>query len=269
MTLALHAFERLGQVPQSSVRAIERISIELTQRCDKACSFCYNGSSSSGGTSWTLDDLVGFVKDCSMNGTKAVSLGGGEPLQFEALFDLLAATRGVLFRSMTTNGLLLTDAVIHRLSRVGIEKVHVSIHFPSKRIETERAIRLVQALESSGIRAGVNMLVRHSEIEPAMESALKLRNAGIGNDRIVYLPMRGQDTPTPEEVARVAGREKFQSMTCLARCAASARFCSIDAQRGVGWCSYTQARRQLRGPTHAALIESLELLQLKFCGNAP
>jgi MoaA/NifB/PqqE/SkfB family radical SAM enzyme len=59
---------------------IERLSIELTNRCDKGCGFCYAASTPDGGTEWTDDDVVGFVVDCAGHGTKAVSFGGGEPL---------------------------------------------------------------------------------------------------------------------------------------------------------------------------------------------
>ena len=54
------------------------------------------------------------------------------------------------------------------------------------------------------VRAGVNLLVARSHLAHAKAAAESLNAAGIGNDRIVYLPMRGQDTPTPEQVAEVA-----------------------------------------------------------------
>src|SRR5262245_17877985 len=94
---------------------LERISIEVTNRCAKACWFCYNHSLPEGSTRWRPDELVAFVSDCAANGIKAVSFGGGEPLQYEGLFEVLERLRGTLFRSITTNGLLLTDALLDRL----------------------------------------------------------------------------------------------------------------------------------------------------------
>ena len=84
--------------------AIERVSIEVTNRCDKACWFCYNHSHAEADTQWDPDELVEFVRDCSMNGVKAVSFGGGEPLQYEGLFEVINRLHGCIFRSMTTNG---------------------------------------------------------------------------------------------------------------------------------------------------------------------
>src|SRR5258708_33211157 len=89
----------------------ERISIEVTNRCAKACSFCYNHSLPEGDTRWTTDELVAFVRDCAAHGVKAVSFGGGEPLQFDGLFDTLTHLQGVLFRSITSNGLLLPTSL--------------------------------------------------------------------------------------------------------------------------------------------------------------
>src|SRR5947209_6935049 len=98
--------------PQSL--SLERVSIEVTNRCAKACWFCYNHSAPEGDTRWAPDELVTFVGDCAAHGVKAVSFGGGEPLQYEGLWEVLARLRGVLFRSVTSNGLLLHGHTLDR-----------------------------------------------------------------------------------------------------------------------------------------------------------
>jgi sulfatase maturation enzyme AslB (radical SAM superfamily) len=246
---------------------IELVSIELTNACGKACWFCYNHSHAAGQSRWPPDDVVSFVRDCAANGVKAVSFGGGEPLQYDGVFDVLRRLDGVLFRSMTTNGLLLEGETLTRLVEARPDKVHVSIHFPHHAPEVERVIEQVTDLSARGVRSGVNLLVQRSQLVGATTAAERLRSAGIGNDRIVYLPMRGQDTPTPREVADVAGGKPFQSMSCLSACARSPRFCSVGWDRSVAWCSYTTARRVMSEPTHAALMAALDGLGLTFCGG--
>src|SRR5262245_23499029 len=246
---------------------LELISIELTNRCAKACWFCYNHSFPEGDTRWSADEVVDFVHDCAANGVKAVSFGGGEPLQYPGLFDILHQLDGTLFRSLTTNGLLLNGDTLDRLVAARPNKVHVSIHFPERMSEVTRAIGQVHELADRGIRSGVNFLVTRTNLHAAREAAARVRDAGIGNDRIVYLPMRGRDTPMPNELAEVAGNTPFQSMTCLTKCGPSPRFASIGWDRSVAWCSYTVTRRQLPELTHAGLVAAIDGLGLEFCGG--
>lgn len=246
---------------------IERLSIELTERCSKGCGFCYNGSNRDGTTAWTLDELCAFVIDCAAHGVRAFSFGGGEPLEApELLWPVLAALRFRAFRSLTTSGLALEADTIARLAAAAIDKVHVSIHQPQDADEVDRVIAQVARLAAAGVRSGVNLLVRRSRLDAAAATAARLKAAGIANDRIVYLPMRGTDVPSAAEVARVAGA-RFQSMTCLADCAASPRFAAISAALTVAWCSYTVARRPLAAPSHAALCAALDQLGLVDCAS--
>jgi sulfatase maturation enzyme AslB (radical SAM superfamily) len=246
---------------------IERLSIELTQRCSKACWFCYSGSTPLGSTRFERDELLAFVGDCAANGVRAVSFGGGEPLEYEPVFSLLRELEGILFRSLTTNGLLLDGPAFEKLVAARPDKVHVSIHFPNNVAEVERVTRQVGALGAAGIRSGVNLLVSRANAEHAEQATRFLHEHGIGNDRIVFLPMRIKDTPAPSELARVAGSPRFQSMSCLLGCARSPRFCAIGWDKSVAHCSYTSARRPLEAPTYAALMRALDGLTLAFCGG--
>jgi MoaA/NifB/PqqE/SkfB family radical SAM enzyme len=246
---------------------LDRISIEVTNRCAKACWFCYNHSLPEGETRWTADELVSFVGDCAAHGIKAVSFGGGEPLQYHDLFAVLARLRGTLFRSLTSNGLLLHGERLERLIAAAPDKVHLSIHFPERDSEVRRVVRQVHELAERGVRSGVNFLVARSNLPAARQAAETVRQAGIGNERIVYLPMRGRDTPTPAEVAIVAGGQPFQSMTCLTQCGRSPRFCSIGWDKTAAWCSYTRTRRPLQVLTYEGLTTALNGLGLEFCGG--
>ncbi len=246
---------------------LELVSIEVTNRCGKACWFCYNHSQPEGGTRWTADELVDFVRDCAAHGVKAVSFGGGEPLQYDGLFEVLGRLRGVLFRSLTSNGLLLHGDLLERLVAAAPDKVHLSIHFPERPAEVARVIRQVHELAGRGVRSGVNFLVARPNLEAAKRAAEEVRRSGIDNDRIVYLPMRGRDTPTPREVASVAGDTPFQSMSCLTQCARSPRFVSVGWDKTVAWCSYTVTRAPLKELTYAALDAAVTGLGLEFCGG--
>lgn len=247
---------------------IERISVELTNACNKGCAFCYNQSHREGETRWTAEEIVALALDCVRHGTRAVSLGGGEPLMFDGLWRVLDGLRGQVFRSITTNGILLArPEVFARLVEARPDKVHISIHHPGSAAEVRFVIDTVQSLHEAGITSGVNLLVPVGQVEAASAAASSLHAAGIDNRRIVYLPQRGGPTsPSAREVARVAGGP-FQSMTCLSACGPSPRFCSISWDRQAAWCSYTATRRRLESPTYAALQAALDGLGLAYCGS--
>lgn len=249
--------------------SVERLSIELTNLCSKGCWFCYNQSTTSGTSLWAPHEVVAFVEDCQRHGTRAVSFGGGEPLQYEGLFEVLEALRGKLFRSVTTNGLLLDGDLFEALVATAPDKVHVSIHAPESTKEVSRVIAQVRRLTERGVTAGVNLVVARARMEASAQAAQRLRDAGIGNDRIVYLPLRGEGLPTPEEVATVAGSRAFQSMSCLAKCARSPRFAMVSWDRHAAWCSYTSTRRALPELSARGLDAALDGLGLAYCGDDP
>ena len=247
---------------------IERVSIELTQRCKKACWFCYSGSHAKGGVEFRPEEVTAFVRDLAAHGVRAVSFGGGEPLEYAGVFDILRDLKGVLFRSLTTNGLpLRNDDAVAALAAAAPDKVHVSIHFPERESEVRRVIAQVTTLQAHGIRSGVNLLVARSNLAAARAAIVRLDGAGIGPERRVLLPMRGQDTPRAADVAQVAGGNPFQSMTCLMACGKSPRFCAVAWDKTVAWCSYTPERRRLESLMHAALVSALAHLGVTFCGG--
>jgi hypothetical protein len=253
---------------------LELISLEVTNRCGKACPFCYNRSSPSGATRWTSREVIDLARDCAEHGVRTICFGGGEPFEFDGLLEILAALRGVMSRSVTTSGLVLEgdelrplpEATLDSLAAVAVDKIHVSIHTADEE-EVDRSLAQLRQLEARAIRCGVNLLVPGGEHSRQRRAVERLRLAGVGNDRITYLPMRLRSTPTPEELADVAGRRPFQATSCLLRCAPSPRFCSIGADRSVAWCSYTTSRRSLDGASHAALTAALAELRLEPCGG--
>jgi hypothetical protein len=246
---------------------IERLSLELTQQCSKGCDFCYNGSGPQGGEGWQTGEVLQFVGALADQGLRAVSLGGGEPLQHPGLFEVLDGLRGRLFRSVTTNGLLL-DGLFEALVAARPDKVHVSVHYPDRPAELSRVIRQVLALEAAGLRSGVNLLIGASSVEAAQRAHQQLLAAGIGPERLMLLPRRGVDSPSPAQLAQVAGGARFQSVTCLLRCQESPRFVSVDWSKRVAWCSYTARRRRLPSLDSAGLMAALDGLGLSFCGGA-
>ena len=70
---------------QRDKQMVELLSIDLSNYCSKQCEFCYNHSTREGNVMWTPAEVVSFAKDCVANGVKAISLGGGEPFEYDGV----------------------------------------------------------------------------------------------------------------------------------------------------------------------------------------
>jgi len=58
---------------------------------------------------WTPSEVISFAKDCVANGIKAISLGGGEPFEYDGVFEVISALQPIVYLSATSNGLPLTN----------------------------------------------------------------------------------------------------------------------------------------------------------------
>lgn len=256
----------------TEARDVRRVSVEPSRRCSKGCSFCYNGSSAEGELGWAEDELVAFALDCAANGVESISIGGGEPLEYPPLLSVLSRLEGRIARTLTSNGLALDSdpALLARLVDARPDKVHVSVHSPENQREVERSARVAIAIDARGVHSGINLLVRKSRVAEARAAFARLIELGFTPGHIVILPARGDggaDTPSANEVASVAGGTRFQSMSCLTGCAASARFASIASDKTAAWCSYTRERRPLAELTFAGLRAALDGLGIDPCDN--
>lgn len=251
----------------AAATSLRTVAIEVTNQCSKACWFCYNRSAPDGRTSWSADDVVAFGGDLAANGVRALAIGGGEPLEFGGLVEVIAGLSPRMAVTVTSSGLLLTNAMLQRLAGAGLRKVTLSIHFPEKAHEVERIAQQYAKAEAAGIPAAVNLLVPQSRLVAARGAVATLRKASIPLERITLLPMRQRDTPTPKEIAWVVEEQPFQSMACLCKCGATAGFATVAADRTAAWCAFTESRRRLRALTFAALAEALDGLEVAFCGG--
>ena len=233
---------------------VKLVSIELTNRCRKRCPWCYAKSSPEGKTFWRPEVLAAFIKDLAANGIEAVSFGGGEPLEYPHFWELMDLVREIsVFKSMTTNGLEIGPETPKRLAET-LRKVHISIHDPA---DVPGAILSVQALSKTGIKAGLNFLVKGEDIQAEKMAVQAIKDAGITEDRVIFLPLRGNgrvvDMETFKEVARVLS-PRFQSTFCLLGCRKSGRFVSVDWQGRVGWCSFTETKAKMEEFTYQGML---------------
>ncbi len=239
------------------------LSIDLSNYCTKQCSFCYNHSNREGNVLWTPDEVIAFATDCVRNGVKAVSLGGGEPFEYDGVFQIIDELYKVCYLSITSNGLPLEKSEIwSQLMSHKPDKIHLTIHNPDNREEVARVQGQLQKIKETGIKPGLNLLVGADKVEFA-KSVFERMTTFLNPDQIILIPQRFSNTPTPKQLASVAGGKAFQSPSCLLKCERPADFVSVSFDKKVNSCSYANGKQALKTLDYKGLIEALNAVDWK------
>lgn len=214
---------------------------------------------------WEPDEVVAFALDCIAHGVKAVSLGGGEPFEYDGVFDVIDALYPKCYLSVTSNGLPLEDGETwKKLSKHKPDKIHLTIHRPDVDSEVARVERRLQEIVPLGIKPGLNLLVGADKIEYSRcvyDRIIKV----LAPDQIILVPQRFSNTPTPKELASVAGGKAFQSTSCLLKCERPTNFCSVSWDKKVNSCSFSPNKEALETLDYAGMIRALEKVNWRGC----
>lgn len=246
---------------------IDQISIDLSNYCSKGCPFCYNSSNKIGQTQWLPNEVIDFAKSCIAAGTKAISLGGGEPLEYDGIFDVIAALYPLTYLTLTTNGLPLQEKeVVRQLIVSKPDKIHISLHNADSEHEVLRIKEQVSLLNNISIKPGVNLLVRANNIEQCKKAYSAMREI-LSNEQIILIPQRFGETPTAQQLASVASGEPFQSPSCLLKCTKPKQFASVSWDKLVNWCSYAGGKQPLSTLDYDGLAAALEQVDFIPCGS--
>lgn len=245
---------------------IEILSIDLSNYCSKQCPFCYNHSSrNSRGLRWKPQEVIDFTSDCVAHGIKAVSLGGGEPFEYEGIFEVIDALYNRCYLSVTTNGLPLQDESIwNELMLHQPDKVHFTIHYPNEEHEVARVLSQIEKIMQTNIKPGVNLLVGKDKIDAA-QSVYKRLSEIIPTDQIIIIPQKYSNTPTPKQISIVAGGKPFQSPSCLLECKRPQNFVSVSWDKKVNSCSYAPGKQPLKTLDFAGMMEALNNVEWRTC----
>lgn len=244
---------------------IELLSIDLSNYCSKQCSFCYNHSTREGNTMWKPSEVINFASDCIRHGVKAVSLGGGEPFEYEGIFEVIEALYPQCYLSVTSNGLPLEEPEVwQKLERCKPDKIHVTIHHPENEKEVERVEALLPRIDALGIKPGLNLLVSADKIDAAKEVFQRMSKI-LAGEQIILVPQRFSNTPTPKQLASVAGGKPFQSPSCLLACKRPENFCSVSWDKKVNSCSFASGKEPLETLDYNGLQQALGKVKWKSC----
>ena len=245
---------------------IELLSIDLSNYCSKQCPFCYNHSTREGNTIWKPQEVIAFAADCvKTGGVKAVSLGGGEPFEYEGVFEVIDALFPLCYLSVTSNGLPLENPDIwDKLTKHKPDKIHLTIHQPDHQDEVDRVERQLRQIAGIGITPGVNLLVGADKVEDVRRVYERLSKT-LEPKQIILVPQRFSNTPTPKQLSDVAGGKPFQSPSCLLGCQPPENFCSVSWDKKVAPCSFAPCKKPLTTLDYAGLQSALQNVRWQPC----
>ncbi len=152
------------------------LRVSVTDRCNLRCRYCMPAE----GMRWlpreellSDDEVVRLVRVLVGEGVTEVRITGGEPLVRPGLASLVARIRavaGVREIAMTTNGVLLADAV-DDLVAAGLDRVNVSIDS----LDPERFARITRRRDLDRVLQGLAACERHATLRPIKINAVALR----------------------------------------------------------------------------------------------
>jgi len=195
-------------------RAIRKVRISVTERCNFRCVYCMPLA-----PTWfersavlTFEEMARVIGVLSSMGVHKVKLTGGEPLMrrdVEELVRIIAAIPGIDSLSMTTNGFLLEEKS-RALRAAGLQAVTVSL--PSMDRGRFSAITGVDGLDSvlrgidAALSAGFSPVKLNAPVVKGLNEDEVPRLAEFARDRgvfirfIEFMPFDGKGSWSPEKV---------------------------------------------------------------------
>ena len=138
------------------------LSLELTNKCNLECNYCYGGFKKTGRKFWKTEDLKVLFDDFAKIGCMILELTGGEPLLHPEFNEiLLLSLKKFEVVNILTNGVLLNDQIIDIIAE-NKKRIGIQISIDGSTEETNYKVRGVK-----------------NTFEKTLQAIRQLRNKGI------------------------------------------------------------------------------------------
>ncbi|MCD8042592.1 MAG: radical SAM protein [Tannerellaceae bacterium] len=291
------------KAPFRSLAAPESLHIELTSCCPLQCQQCYKEHGEQELAGGVLHNLIRQAEKAAVF---QIALGGGEPLLYPDLPDVIAAITGRgMAATITTSGVGLTREKIARLTAAGINHIQVSLNGSTEEVNKQsrdgykEACRALGLLAGTTLSYGINWVARMDNIDDFPQLVQLGHSYRVNNINILrYKPSVSENyqqiTLTKEKQLQLAGMVKevrnirlktdsaYSSLLCYLNnrsglftgCGAGRRFMAIDATGNFRPCSHTAMTHPGNNmmdywynSSHLALFRHTEENQAGACKN--
>lgn len=149
------------------------LQVEVTQRCNYNCGFCFNRNVQGPGKELSLEQLKKIVDNAGDAGIERIRFTGGEPLLRGGIFQILeyAKEKG-LYVLLNTNGSLIDEAAAEKIESC-VDSVLVSLHAFDEESEAklsgwkgafEKKIAAIKALAGKKVLLRVGTILSRENI---------------------------------------------------------------------------------------------------------
>jgi MoaA/NifB/PqqE/SkfB family radical SAM enzyme len=164
-----------------TLSAPETVHLAITTRCTTSCPGCYVPRRE-GSSELTVTDWCDLIAQWAQMRVFQIAVGGGEPLLYDGLFEVLTCARQHgLVPNLTTNGTLLDRDAVRHLQQAGVARVNVSWNSPGGDYlgHGQAASRAIPPLLDSTMHVGVNLLVTPTLLPRLSQVLARLQALGI------------------------------------------------------------------------------------------
>jgi len=180
--------------PHFQVNVVENVLvIAATQGCNLACRHCYANARKPLRDEMTTEELKRLIDDLASmpwkNDVSRVALTGGEFFTRPDALEIIDRVHAKGFKVLvSTNGLLLSDDMISRLSHYATNlKISVSLDGPTAEVHEiirgkgtfEQTTTTIRKLAASGVFVGVNMFVHQDNVDLIEETLRLVKTLGV------------------------------------------------------------------------------------------
>jgi pyrroloquinoline quinone biosynthesis protein E len=185
-----------GLGDETTLSAPETVHLAITARCNLACPGCYLPRQG-GESELTVADWCDLITQWAQMRVFQIAVGGGEPLLYDGLFEVLAcAHEHGLVPNLTTNGTLLDVDTVRCLQGAGVARVNVSWNSPGgdQHRRSQCAMRALRFLLDSTMQVGVNLLVAPTLLPHLPQVLVRLQALGV--QQVTFLRPKPPAIPT-------------------------------------------------------------------------
>lgn len=146
---------------------LESAQIEITNTCNLACVHCFNNSGNPYPDELTTKEILSVLDSLSRMGVHHITITGGEPLVHPDIFKIVEhARKEPMSVDIFTNGTLITEDIIKKFKKIGINRFNISIDsvdekihdtFRGKKGALKKTVKAVHLLKEAGFSIKISV----------------------------------------------------------------------------------------------------------------